>query len=180
MPEDGTAVSRTTYAALFAIIGTTYGVGNGSTTFNVPDSRGRVAVNKNPSDTQFDTMGEKYGEKTHIVTIAELASHTHTQNAHAHSLNDPGHNHTQNGHTHAQYVTNPLPGGVGIRNDYVSDAGGAYYSQGTNTGPTTATNNPSTTGATINGTTATNQYTGGNGAHNEIQPTIVKMFAIKY
>lgn len=41
---DGTAVSRTTYAALFAVLGTTYGAGNGSTTFNVPDLRGRVPI----------------------------------------------------------------------------------------------------------------------------------------
>ena len=41
---DGTAVSRTTYAALFAITSTTYGVGNGTTTFNVPDLRGRIPV----------------------------------------------------------------------------------------------------------------------------------------
>lgn len=42
--EDGSAVSRTTYATLFAVIGTTYGAGDGSTTFNVPDSRGRAAI----------------------------------------------------------------------------------------------------------------------------------------
>jgi len=41
---DGTAVSRTTYAALFALIGSTYGAGNGSTTFNVPDLRGRIPI----------------------------------------------------------------------------------------------------------------------------------------
>lgn len=44
---DGTAVSRTTYAALFAVISTVYGVGDGSTTFNLPDGRGRVNVQKN-------------------------------------------------------------------------------------------------------------------------------------
>ena len=44
--QDGAAVSRTTYAALFAVIGTAYGVGDGSTTFNVPDSRGRVVAGK--------------------------------------------------------------------------------------------------------------------------------------
>lgn len=43
---DGSAVSRTTYAALFATIGTTFGTGDGSTTFNVPDMRGRVAAGK--------------------------------------------------------------------------------------------------------------------------------------
>lgn len=44
LAEDGSAVSRTTYAKLFAVIGTTYGEGDGSTTFNLPDSRGRVTI----------------------------------------------------------------------------------------------------------------------------------------
>jgi len=68
--EDGSAVSRTTYAELFAVIGTTFGTGNGSTTFNLPDSRGRVTVNKS-TDTEFDTLGEKYGEKAHTLTQGE-------------------------------------------------------------------------------------------------------------
>jgi hypothetical protein len=46
---DGTAVSRTTYSALFAAIGTSYGAGDGSTTFNLPDLRGRVPVGKPPA-----------------------------------------------------------------------------------------------------------------------------------
>ncbi|TAL14590.1 hypothetical protein EPN95_02565 [Patescibacteria group bacterium] len=78
LAEDGSAVSRSTYASLFAIIGTTYGAGDGSTTFNLPDSRGCVGVNLNPSDAEFNTMGEKYGEKAHTLTIAEMPSHTHT------------------------------------------------------------------------------------------------------
>jgi microcystin-dependent protein len=41
---DGSAVSRTTYAALFTAIGTTWGVGNGTTTFNLPDLRGRIPM----------------------------------------------------------------------------------------------------------------------------------------
>lgn len=44
--QDGSAVSRATYAALFAVIGTTYGAGDGSTTFNLPDARGRVTSGK--------------------------------------------------------------------------------------------------------------------------------------
>ena len=80
---DGAAVSRTTYAALFAIIGITYGVGNGTTTFNLPDTRGRVPVGKS-TDTEFDTLGKIGGEKLHTMTVAEMATHTHIQNAHSH------------------------------------------------------------------------------------------------
>lgn len=75
---DGSAVSRTTYADLFAVIGTAYGSGDGTTTFNVPDLRGRVAVGKS-SDTEFDTLGETGGEKKHTLTIQEMPSHAHTK-----------------------------------------------------------------------------------------------------
>ena len=44
LEADGSAISRTTYAELFALIGTTYGTGDGSTTFNLPDARGRTAI----------------------------------------------------------------------------------------------------------------------------------------
>jgi len=178
--ENGQAVSRTTYAALFNAISTTYGVGDGSTTFNLPDSRGRVGVNKS-TDAEFDTMNEKTGTKIETLTIMQLPSHTHVQNAHAHGVSDPGHNHSQNGHVHAQIVTNPLAGGggVGIRVDYDTDSPGAFYSQGITTGTTTATNNPSTTGISLGATTATNQNTGGGGSHNNIQPSITKLFVIK-
>lgn len=74
---DGSAVSRTTYAALFAIIGTTYGVGDGSTTFNVPDLRERVPVGYKAASAEFGALGATYGEKTHVLTVAELAAHTH-------------------------------------------------------------------------------------------------------
>ena len=82
--EDGSAVSRAAYSDLFAAIGTTYGVGDGSTTFNLPDSRGRTAVNKSSTDTEFDVLGEKYGEKSHTDTVVESGEqgHNHTQNAH--------------------------------------------------------------------------------------------------
>ena len=76
---NGAAISRTTYAALFAITGILYGVGDGSTTFNIPDLRGRVPVGLS-TDTEFDALGETGGEKTHVLTVAELAAHTHTYN----------------------------------------------------------------------------------------------------
>ncbi|MGV9001587.1 MAG: tail fiber protein [Candidatus Saccharimonadaceae bacterium] len=178
--ENGQAVSRTTYADLFAVVGTTYGAGDSSTTFNLPDSRGRVGVNKS-TDTEFDTMGEKTGSKTEILSIAQMPSHTHIQNAHTHGVSDPGHNHTQNGHVHMQHVTNPLAGGggEGSRVDYDTDAQGAFYSQGITTTTTTATNNPSATGISLVNTTATNLNNGGGGAHNNLQPSITKLFVIK-
>ena len=74
---DGSAVSRTTYADLFAVVGETYGAGDGSTTFNLPDLNGRVAVGKS-TDTEFDTLGKTGGEKTHALTQQELAAHTHS------------------------------------------------------------------------------------------------------
>lgn len=66
---NGQAVSRTTYSILFGIIGTTYGVGDGSTTFNLPNLKGKVAVGKDSTQTEFDTLGETGGNKT--------VSHTH-------------------------------------------------------------------------------------------------------
>lgn len=72
---NGTAVSRTTYSALFAIIGTAYGVGDGSTTFNVPDMRGNVPVGKGGSDVA--EIGDAGGEQTHTLVTGEIPSHTH-------------------------------------------------------------------------------------------------------
>ena len=62
---NGGSVSRATYAALFARIGTTYGAGDGSTTFNVPNLKGRVTVGLDTGQTEFDTVGETGGAKTH-------------------------------------------------------------------------------------------------------------------
>lgn len=67
---DGSAVSRTTYATLFTAIGTAYGTGDGSTTFNIPDLRGRIAVGKNAAT--FSTLGATGGEETHTLTTPEI------------------------------------------------------------------------------------------------------------
>ena len=74
---DGSAVSRTTYAALFTVIGTTYGVGDGSTTFNLPDLRTRIPGGYKSGDANFGTLGTTVGEHTHVLTVNEIPAHNH-------------------------------------------------------------------------------------------------------
>ena len=74
---DGAAVSRSTYSALFAAIGTQYGSGDGSTTFNVPNLKGRVPVGIDTGQTEFDTRGETGGAKTHTLTVGQIPNHNH-------------------------------------------------------------------------------------------------------
>ena len=84
---NGAAVSRSTYSALFAIVGTTYGSGNGSTTFNVPDLQDNVPVGKSNNKALASTGGANtvtptgnVGGSTANATLstAQLASHDHT------------------------------------------------------------------------------------------------------
>lgn len=185
----GQAVSRTDYGALFAVVGTTYGSGDGSTTFNVPDLRGRViagvdnmggsAASRLTSTTITgggDAVGEVGGAQTHTLSTSEMPSHTHiqdshnhTQNAHSHGITDPGHLHsTQNS----------------FGNGGTTNSGPYYYNLGSAlAGPNTGS---AATGISINNatptnvaTTATNQPTGGGGAHNNVQPTMVMNYIIK-
>lgn len=74
---DGRAVSRTEYAELFKVIGTKHGSGNGSTTFNLPNPKGRTLVGKDSTDTDFNELGKTGGEKTHTLTVDEMPSHKH-------------------------------------------------------------------------------------------------------
>lgn len=86
---DGSAVNRTTYADLYAVVGTTYGVGDGATTFNLPDLLGRVVIMVDGSANRItsastnggnaDTLGGVGGAETHTLTTSESAAHTHTQ-----------------------------------------------------------------------------------------------------
>jgi len=103
---DGTAVSRTTYSSLFSVVSTTFGVGDGSTTFNVPDLRGRVPMGAgtgtglNASGTGAPTgtaqtartRGAWGGEETHLLTTAEMPAHTHSPNGQADFLTWDGGN----------------------------------------------------------------------------------------
>ncbi len=106
---DGSAVSRTTYASLFSAIGTTYGPGNSSTTFNLPDFRGRVAVGAGTGaggDTTGSgvvtggtaltarSIGQWFGADEHTMSLSELVPHTH-----------PLAGHTTDGNSGNQFVS---------------------------------------------------------------------------
>lgn len=163
----GQAISRTTYSSLFLALGTTYGVGDGSTTFNLPDLRGRTAVGKDDmggsaanritaagSGITGTTLGAAGGAQTHTLTEAQLASHTHIQNSH---------NHTQNAHSHPIGGSNSNVSGVGFAKQTVADTNN-------DTNNTTATNIAAT---------ATNQNTGSGSAHQNTQPSIILNYIIK-
>ena len=148
----GNAVSRTTYSALFAAIGTTYGVGNGSTTFNLPDLRGRVIAGKDnmsgtaasrlTSNVAGSTLGATGGVQSHIMTTDEMPLHGHP--------------------TRVSTGTTAADGSGGIMLDTGGDANYAAYT-GT---PTT------TAGQQVGGT-------GGGQSHNNVQPTIILNYIIK-
>lgn len=103
---DGSAVSRSTYGNLFSVCGTAYGAGNGTSTFNLPNLKGRTLVGVDAAQTEFDTRGETGGAKEHTLTSAQLPSHTHSfsatsdsQGAHSHSAS--GTTGASGTHTHA-------------------------------------------------------------------------------
>lgn len=86
----GQAISRTTYATLFSAISTTYGIGDGTTTFNLPDMRGRVAagadnmggsaagrLTSTTMSPDGNTLSATGGTQTHTLITAEMPSHTH-------------------------------------------------------------------------------------------------------
>jgi microcystin-dependent protein len=91
---DGAPVSRTTYSALFAIVGAWYGTGDGSTTFNLPDLQGRVAVGKG-----FNADVTDLGMNEGVAGINRTPKHNSSSTGftlpdHGHSVGDGGHSHT--------------------------------------------------------------------------------------
>lgn len=152
----GQAVSRATYADLFTAISTTYGVGDGSTTFNLPDLRGRViagqddmgGVSANRLTDQSggvdgDVLGDTGGSETHTMTTAEMPLHGHPYRL-----------------STASNDTIESPGGFATKNS--STANQAAF-----------TGTPAdVTGEQIGGS-------GGGGAHNNVQPTIILNYIIK-
>lgn len=180
---DGAAISRTTYASLFAILGTSYGVGNGSTTFNLPDLRGRVAVGKS-TDTEFDALGETGGSKTETLTTSNLPSHSHSASSGT-ANNDHTHNGTTNvGGLHTHHVTVGIGyGGSGYGDGYgktsLNNPGSLWYhsyadadGNHQHTFSTGYMSNNHTHTVSVNNT-------GSGTAHNNIQPYQVVHYIIK-
>lgn len=88
---DGAAVSRASFSGLFAAIGTTWGVGDGTTTFNLPDLRGRVPIGAGVgTGLSSRTLAALLGEETHALTVAETPAHTHTPLAGGAFVTNPG------------------------------------------------------------------------------------------
>lgn len=152
---DGRAISRTTYADLFTLMGTTYGVGDGSTTFNIPDFRAKSPLGGNNASLPAGTNGSfstralaaTAGTETHTLGITEIPSHTH-------AVTDPGHHHASNS---GSFVTTTAGADAA--------AAGLDYRSETNT-------NDATTGITL--------ANAGNGAaHNNMHPFVVVNFIIK-
>ena len=153
---DGSAVSRTTYAALFTAIGTTYGSGDGSTTFNLPDRRDRFALAKG---SNYTSLGTKGGEINHILTANEMPSHGHGASAWTDS---------QGNHTHSLTAIVAQSSG----------SGGAGWQQEDNNGSASLTT--STAGAHGHNVGVSIANTGGGAAHNNMPPYIVVNIYIKY
>jgi microcystin-dependent protein len=156
----GQAVSRTTYAALFAAISTTYGTGDGTTTFNLPDLRGRVvagqddmggsSANRLTNQTgglDGDTLGATGGAETHTLTTDQIAAHQHFV-ARDTSLSD---------------------GSPSLSNTQ-------YVAQANSTGGSGTYNLQGTSSAADVGLSSS---AGGGGAHNNVQPTIILNYIIK-
>lgn len=185
---DGSAISRTTYADLFTAIGTTFGVGDGSTTFNIPNVKGKVPVGVDAAQTEFDTLGETGGAKTVALITAELPVHLHAVGTLVDSNQTAAHTHSGTSGTvssdHQHYVPNVVstsgsgggaffeswPGGSGNRAHY-TDGITANHTHDITTGTESANHNHTITGSTAN--------TGSGTAHNNLQPYIALNFIIK-
>jgi len=155
---DGSAVSRTAYASLFAAIGINYGGGDGIATFNLPDLRGRTIIGTgHGTGLTARTLGQTLGEETHTLVTGEMP-------AHAHGVTDPGHAHSVVAQGGSQAAQVAVSGAASC---------GVYCGTQQNSlveGPVVAAT--ATTGVTV-------QSTGGGAAHNVMQPSMVLNYLIK-
>lgn len=188
---DGTIYNISQYPALGAYLGNTFG-GDGTTTFGVPNYAGKVRVHLDAAQTEFNAVGKTGGEKTHVLSVAELATHTHTDTltapAHTHSdtLAAPAHTHVMS-HTHGpgQGTQFHGTGGPGPFDQAVQGGAGSLFSatSGPSVGSTGAASATALTGS-VGGASATAltggiNNTGSSTGHNNLQPYVVTVAAIK-
>lgn len=207
---DGQALDRVTYIDLFDAINTIYGAGDGSTTFNVPDMRGRVIAGLDAgagriTDPAGNTLGGVLGAETHALTENELRAHTHPATIDAVA----DHNHGANlSNTSVSGTVSGTTGSGGGHGHTISAHGGGGTADGVPSGSsvnirrqatvaTTSVSNhnhsfsSSISGGSVSGNvnvdaggghghTATIDNTGGNAAHNNLQPTTFMNWVIKF
>lgn len=152
---DGSAVSRVTYSALFQVIGTTYGAGDNSTTFNLPNAAGKALVGLQSGNSNFGNLGQTGGEVSHTLNTNEMPIHSH-------GVSDPGHSHGLNFGGNSPVITSP-----GGTNNRVYTAGSGQQLQW---GGVSVVGNG--TGIWINNA-------GSGYAHNNLQPYLVTNYIIK-
>jgi microcystin-dependent protein len=162
---DGRAVSRSDFAYLFAVIGTYFGNGDGTATFNLPDNRGRAtaSIGQGAGLTNRQ-LGAAIGEETHALTQSELPAHTHTGTTDSTGT----HSHTYQDAYFAEYQQGGGVFGTSANTDYDNNfryrtADGSYTN-------TPANINTSSEGAHAHTFTTASQ--GGGGSHNNMQPTL--------
>lgn len=169
---DGSAVSRSTYADLFSALGETFGVGNGTTTFNLPDLRDRFPVGAGTTYARAATGGEAQ----HTLTEAELPGHIHGTEAHSHNV--PGHSHdagslgvgiTARGFDSSHFHL--------VDNDNFAGGGGGNTTTDAKTYAATGTTGPSGTLGTTSRTPNTTS-TGSGSAHENRPPYIGLNFIV--
>jgi microcystin-dependent protein len=110
---DGAIISRSVYPSLYAALGganSPWGQGDGSTTFQVPDLRGRAVIGAGAGPNLSNrALGSSGGAETHFLTINEMPSHSHpvVDNGHTHQVNEPYHSHSISQTPHNHTLTDP-------------------------------------------------------------------------
>ena len=164
---NGQQVSRTTYAALFAIVGTTFGSGDGSTTFNLPNYTNRMPIGSGGAYALAATGGSK--DAIVVAHTHTLSGTTASSGAHTHGISDPGHSHSYNntiigGNIYTDHSGNDTQQGYNYPQTSISGTGISIQSGGAHT-------------HTLSGTT---DSTGSSGTDANLPPYLAMSFIIKF